>query len=93
MATRHRHKALLIVATHRLHAAPAGLKNCMRIKLDMSAANKALRDPVAFRCNLTHHWRTGHTYKVGAGQLCKPCHSCKCCNSCGWLGACTFTLA
>lgn len=43
----------------------AGLKNCVRIKLDMSAANKALRDPVAFRCNLTHHWRTGHTYKVG----------------------------
>ncbi|KAL4439440.1 hypothetical protein ABPG77_008769 [Micractinium sp. CCAP 211/92] len=40
-----------------------GLKNCMRVKLDMSAANKALRDPVAFRCNLTHHWRTGHTYK------------------------------
>jgi len=37
----------------------------MRIKLDMSAANKALRDPVAFRCNLTHHWRTEHTYKVG----------------------------
>ena len=37
----------------------------MRIKLDMSAANKALRDPVAFRCNLTHHWRTGHEYKVG----------------------------
>ena len=44
--------------------APAGLKNCMRVKLDMSAANKALRDPVAFRCNLTHHWRTGHDYKV-----------------------------
>lgn len=36
----------------------------MRIKLDMSAANKALRDPVCFRCNLTHHWRTGHEYKV-----------------------------
>ncbi|EFN53000.1 hypothetical protein CHLNCDRAFT_137448 [Chlorella variabilis] len=44
-------------------ATEEGLKNCMRIKLDMSAANKALRDPVAFRCNLTHHWRTGHEYK------------------------------
>jgi hypothetical protein len=30
----------------------------------MQAGNKALRDPVAFRCNLQHHWRTGHTYKV-----------------------------
>lgn len=39
----------------------------MRVKLDMSAANKALRDPVAFRCNLTHHWRTGHEYKVCVG--------------------------
>jgi hypothetical protein len=41
----------------------------MRVKLDMSAANKALRDPVAFRCNLTHHWRTGHEYKVGAASF------------------------
>lgn len=37
----------------------------MRVKLDMTAGNKALRDPVMFRCNLTHHWRTGTEYKVG----------------------------
>ena len=42
----------------------------MRVKLEMQSNNTALRDPVAFRCNLTHHWRTGHTYKVRRGLLC-----------------------
>jgi glutamyl-tRNA synthetase len=41
----------------------AGIKYCLRVKMDMTAGNKALRDPVVFRCNPTHHWRTGHTYK------------------------------
>ena len=40
-----------------------GFKNCLRVKMDMSNANKALRDPVCFRCNDGHHWRTGYTYK------------------------------
>lgn len=41
-----------------------GAKNCIRVKLDMQHVNKALRDPVCFRCNSTPHWRTGDTYKV-----------------------------
>ena len=42
----------------------AGKKNCLRFRMDMANPNKALRDPTAARCNPTHHWRTGHTYKV-----------------------------
>lgn len=43
---------------------PSGLTYCIRAKMDMQAANKALRDPVMYRCNLTPHHRTGSTYKV-----------------------------
>lgn len=41
-----------------------GKKNCIRFKMDMQAANGTLRDPVAYRCNDTPHWRTGEKYKV-----------------------------
>ena len=41
-----------------------GVRNCLRFKIGMVDANKAMRDPVAYRCNPTHHWRTGDKYKV-----------------------------
>ena len=43
---------------------PEGLTNCMRFKMNMSDLNKAMRDPVAYRCNLIPHIRTGTKYKV-----------------------------
>ncbi|KAI8476061.1 MAG: tRNA synthetases class I, catalytic domain-containing protein [Monoraphidium minutum] len=49
-----------------------GLKHCIRYKMDMQNNNKALRDPVCFRCNMTHHWRTGHEYKVWRAGLAHP---------------------
>ena len=55
-----------------LDATEFGQTCAARFKMDMKSANKTLRDPVAFRTNLTPHHRTGTKYK------CYPTYDCAC---------------
>ena len=41
-----------------------GQTACLRAKISISAENKALRDPVLFRCNLSAHARQGRKYNA-----------------------------
>eukprot|EP00897_Mesotaenium_endlicherianum_P008593 jgi/Mesen1/7762/ME000408S06874 len=41
-----------------------GRECCLRGKLEMQAPNKAMRDPVYYRCNPAPHHRTGDKYKM-----------------------------
>jgi len=41
-----------------------GQKSCLRAKIDMLDKNKAMRDPVIYRCNLIPHPHTGTMYKM-----------------------------
>ncbi|KAI6081803.1 glutamyl-tRNA synthetase [Hypoxylon rubiginosum] len=42
-----------------------GLKNCIRAKISFDNPNKAMRDPVIYRCNINDpHHRTGNTWKI-----------------------------
>ncbi|KAA6406520.1 MAG: glutamyl-tRNA synthetase [Lasallia pustulata] len=41
-----------------------GLRWCMRAKMSVDNPNKAMRDPVIYRCNPQSHHRTGTTWKI-----------------------------
>ncbi|KMU85210.1 glutamyl-tRNA synthetase [Coccidioides immitis H538.4] len=43
---------------------PEGQRWCIRAKISVDDVNKALRDPVIYRCNLQPHHRTGSTWKI-----------------------------
>lgn len=43
---------------------PEGAKWCIRAKMSVDDPNKALRDPVIYRCNPQAHHRTGSKWKV-----------------------------
>ncbi|CAG7935219.1 unnamed protein product [Penicillium olsonii] len=43
---------------------PEGLRWCIRAKISVDDTNKAMRDPVIYRCNPAHHHRTGDSWVI-----------------------------
>ena len=43
---------------------PEGVKWCIRAKMSVDNPNKAMRDPVIYRCNPATHHRTGTKWKI-----------------------------
>ena len=44
-----------------------GVRWCLRAKISVDDGNKAMRDPVIYRCNLEPHHRTGSTWRLYPG--------------------------
>lgn len=52
---------------------PEGCRCCLRLKIDMKAENKTLRDPVGYRCNVADpHHRTGTKFKARGAPRALP---------------------
>ena len=49
---------------HMKRATELGMLCCLRAKIDMDATNKALRDPVLYRCHRVTHQRTNDRYLI-----------------------------
>ena len=47
-----------------LAGSATGVKHCIRAKISVEDPNKAMRDPVIYRCNPVPHHRTGDTWKA-----------------------------
>lgn len=47
-----------------------GLRWCIRAKMSVDNPNKAMRDPVIYRCNVTEHHRTGFVSAVSIVYIC-----------------------
>ena len=47
-----------------LAGSATGVKHCIRAKISVGDPNKAMRDPVIYRCNPVPHHRTGDTWKA-----------------------------